>query len=349
MNIAVDAMGGDHAPDAPIGGALEAISRRPDLEVWLVGNREQLVADWWERIQAEPRIRWVDASEVIETAEAPVQAVRQKRDSSLVKTIRLVDEGKAVAAISAGNTGALMAAGLFILGRLPGIERPALSAILPTFHSWGVLMLDVGANLDPTAQQLYQYGVMGSLYCQEVYGISSPRVALVNVGVEPEKGPQVVRQAYAKLESDPDIHFIGNLEPRELMQGHADVAIMDGFSGNITLKAIEGVARDIFREVRQELTRGWQAKLGALLLKSGLTRLKGRFDYQDQGGAPLLGLNQLVYKCHGSSEARAFARTIEMAADYAAKDTHERIRQRIQEGAKHEATGSGHGSRDLRS
>ena len=227
-----------------------------------------------------------------------------------------------------------MAAGLFVLGRMRGIERPALTAILPTFNTWGVLLLDVGANLDPRPQQLYQYGVMGSIYCREVYGIDNPSISLLNVGIEEEKGPAVVREAYQLLKNDPALRFMGNLEPRELLQGRADVIVTDGFSGNVALKAIEGVARDIFQEVRAALLGNWRRKIGALLVKDGFGALRTRWDYQEQGGAPLLGLNQIVYKCHGSSDKRAFQRTIIVADDYCRNQSQDRIRERIREGAE---------------
>ncbi len=326
-------MGGDLAPKAAIQGARAAVIKREDINIFLVGDRSA-VPESLLSLAAHARIEWVEASEIIDTAEAPVQAVRQKQDSSLVRTVRLVRDGEADAAISAGNTGALMAAGLFVLGRLSGIERPALSAILPSFHGWGVLMLDVGANLDPRPYQLYQYGLMGSIYCREVYGIENPKVALLNVGIEPEKGPALVREAHQLLEKDPEVNFVGNLEPRELLQGQADVVVTEGFAGNVALKAIEGAARDIFREVRAALLGGMRQKLGALLIKDGLRRLRNRWDYQEQGGAPLLGLNQILYKCHGSSDERAFYRTLLRADDYCRHDSQNRIRERIKEGAE---------------
>lgn len=328
MRIAVDVMGGDLAPSAPLLGAKSAVVGRADLHIFLVGDEAVLTSEMRTMID-HPQLEWIQASEVIDTAESPVQAVRQKRESSLVKAIRLVKSGKADGVISAGNTGALMAAGLFGLGRMKGIERPALTAILPTFQGWGVLILDVGANLEPRPHQLYQYGVMGTVYCREVYGIDSPRVALLNVGVEPEKGSPLVKEAYKLLSTDPLINFVGNLEPRELMQGAADVVVTDGFSGNIALKTIEGVARDIFREVRAAMMGNIRRKLGALLVKDGLLELRKRWDYQEQGGAPLLGLNQILYKCHGSSDVRAFERTILRADDYCRHDSQDRIRERI--------------------
>lgn len=328
MRVALDIMGGDLAPEAPIEGAMRALETFPDLEVLLVGDPD-LVS---QSLRHESRVKVISASEVIGTAESPVQAVRTKNQSSLVQMIRLLKTGDAEAAISAGNTGALMAAGLFSLGRMPGIERPALTAILPTFSTWGVLLLDVGANLEPRPSQLYQYAVMGTVYCREVYGIERPRVALLNVGAEPEKGPPWIREAHQLMANESGIHFVGNLESRELLQGKADVVVTDGFAGNVALKAIEGISRDIFREVRGVLRHGIRNQLGGLLLKSGLTGLKKRWDYQEQGGAPLLGLNHIVYKCHGSSDARAFEKTIAVARHYDSSASQERIREFISQG-----------------
>lgn len=324
-------MGGDLAPHAAIRGTQLAVQAREDVTVLLVGDRAS-VPDNLMAMATHARIEWVQAHEIIEAAESPVQAVRQKSDSSLVRTIALVREGLADAAISAGNTGALMAAGLFGLGRLTGIERPALSAILPSFAGWGVLLLDVGANLEPRPYQLYQYGIMGAIYCREVYGIDNPKVALLNVGVEAEKGPPLMRDAYQLFKQDAKLNFVGNLEPRELLQGQADVVVTEGFAGNVALKAIEGAARDIFREVRSALLGSLRQKMGAWLVKDGFQRLRNRWDYQEQGGAPLLGLSQIVYKCHGSSDERAFYRTVLRADDYCRHDSQSRIRERIQEG-----------------
>ncbi len=333
MKIVVDVMGGDLAPGAAITGARALVDERHDVTVLLVGDRSKMPSELVQR-STHAQLEWIEADEVIDTSEPPVKAVRHKTNSSLVKTIRLVKQGAADAAISAGNTGALMAAGLFVLGRLPGIERPALSAILPSFAGWGVLLLDVGANLEPRPVQLYQYGVMASIYCREVYEVDNPKVALLNVGVEVEKGPQLIQEAHHLLARDPNLNFIGNLEPRELLQGQADVVVTEGFAGNVALKAIEGAARDIFREVRAALVGSMKHKLGALLVQDGFLALKNRWDYQEQGGAPLLGLNQIVYKCHGSSDPRAFYKTLMRASDYLVRDAHGRIRERIQEGAQ---------------
>lgn len=327
MRIAVDVMGGDHAPAAAVRGAVDAVRAEDGVEVVLVGDSTQI-----KPLLAPgphlPRIDIVDAREVITMDDAPVAAVKHKRNSSMVRMIQLVEQKEAAAGISAGNTGALMTAGLLTLGRMKGIERPALTAILPVLDGWGMLMLDVGANLSPKASQLVQYGVMGSLYCQEVYKIANPRVALLNVGEEAGKGPPLLREAHEGLQAAP-LNFVGNVESRELLQGKADVVVCDGFSGNIALKLSEGLARDIMRQFRQVLMRNRRTKLAAWFLKAGLLDLRTKLDYQEYGGAPLLGLDQPIYKCHGASEARAFQIAVKMAHQFSILGTQSRIRERV--------------------
>lgn len=318
-------MGGDYAPQAPVAGSLLAVQKNPDIEVVLVG-KEPDIEEHLGSHRNHPRIRIVPASEVIEMTDVPVQAIRKKTDSSMVRAMHFLKEGQAEAVISAGNTGALMASGLFIVGRMPEIERPALTAVMPVFQGWGLLLLDVGANLDPKPTQLFQYALMGSLYCREVYGISEPRVALLNVGEEAGKGPPLVREAYELLDQS-ELNFVGNVESRELLQGHADVVVCDGFSGNMVLKLTEGLARDIMAEFKAILMKNFQTKLAAMVLREGLTTLKNRLDYQEYGGAPLLGLDRMVYKCHGSSQSRAFEKAVQVAHHYGTQGTQERIRQ----------------------
>ncbi len=329
MKIAIDAMGGDNAPFAPVRGALSALDEIADLEIVLVGDHEKIKAVL-QNTPRHTRVHIHHAAEVIGMGEAPVQAVRRKTDSSMVQAMKLVKAQDAAAVISAGNTGALMTAGLFILGRMPGIERPALSALLPVMKGWGVLLLDVGANLDPKASQLVQYGVMAAYYCQEVYGIKSPRVGLLNVGEEPRKGTPLARETYERLKAS-DLNFVGNIESRELLQGHADIVVSDGFSGNIALKLTEGVARDLMAQVKTILMANAKTKFAAWLLKDGLLGLKQRMDYQEYGGAPLLGLDQIVYKVHGASQDRAFYSAIKLAYNYCHKHTQDRIRERVRQ------------------
>lgn len=327
MRIAVDAMGGDLAPEAPVRGTIAAVEQHPEVSVTLVGPERrlrELLGTWSDH----PRIAIRAADEVITMTEAPVAAVRRKPRSSMVQAILSVKEGESVAAISAGNTGALMAAGLLWIGRIEGVERPALTAILPSMAQWGVLVLDVGANMDPKPIHLYQYAVMGSLYCQEALEIANPRVGLLNVGEEAGKGPPDIREVYRRL-SDSRLRFVGNVEARELLQGKADVVVCEGFVGNVVLKLTEGLARDFLSEFRRIAGQSLWTRLAGSILRPGMRRMRERLDYQGYGGAPLLGLDGIVYKCHGSSEARTFTAAILVAYNYARKEAHQRIRERL--------------------
>jgi glycerol-3-phosphate acyltransferase PlsX len=316
VRIAVDAMGGDHAPDAPVAGAVHAVRDAADLEVILVGPAAR-VGPALEAYGGHPRVHVMDRPDVIETGEAPVAAVRGKPQSSLVQAIQLVKEGQADGAVSAGNTGAMMAAGLLVLGRVAGVERPALSAVLPGRRPPGVLLLDVGANLDAKPPHLVQYAWMGSVYAEEVLGIRHPRVGLLNIGTEPGKGPSLLQEVHGRLSLDHALNFVGNVESREVMTGAVDVLVSDGFVGNILLKAVEGTAEELLGRLRQALRSTWRARLGALLALPALGRLARQLDYQEVGGVPLLGLDGVVIKAHGSSRPRAFQNSIQRAREQA--------------------------------
>jgi glycerol-3-phosphate acyltransferase PlsX len=307
MRIAIDAMGGDHAPHAHVESALAAAFEWPDTHLILVGNPEVLQPLLGRSPPANISIE--PALEVIESDDEPVKAVRRKTDSSMVVAGRMVKEGRADGMISAGNTGALMALGLLSIGRLKGIERPGLAAIFPTRDNVGVLALDMGANMDAKPEHLLQYALMGSLYRSKVHGISNPRIGLLNVGTEAAKGNELTKAAFAMLEQA-SINFIGNVEARDVLEGHCDVLICDGFSGNILLKALEGAASTIFKLLREELTSSFTSKLAAAILKPSFRRVKGRMDYNEYNGAPLLGVNGLVVKGHGSSDAKAMKTAI---------------------------------------
>jgi len=309
MRIAIDAMGGDHAPRAQVESALSAAAEWPDTHLVLVGDPEAIRPLLGSNVPDNVSIEL--ASEVIGSDDEPVRAVRRKTDSSMVVAGRMVKEGRADGMISCGNTGALMATGLLVVGRMPGIERPGLAAMFPTMDmdSKGLLALDMGANMDAKPEHLLQYALMGSLYRSKVHGIAKPRIGLLNVGTEAAKGNEVTKAAYSLLEDAP-IHFVGNVEARDVLEGVCDVIICDGFSGNILLKSIEGAAQTIFKLLREELMSSLMSKLAAAALKPSFRRIRTRMDYNEYNGAPLLGINGLVVKGHGSSNANAMKTAI---------------------------------------
>jgi len=299
MRIAVDAMGGDNAPEAIVAGAIEAAKSNRNLEIVLVGVRDKILAI----ADLPENIRIVDAPEVIENDDKPLMAIRRKRNSSMVIALQMVKEKKVDAVVSAGNTGAFMAGASLLVGRIPGVSKPALAPILPTQDGKGVVAVDIGATMDPRPENLYQYAVMGNLYSQTVFGLVSPRVGLLNVGAEAEKGNDLAKQTY-KLLSESALNFVGNVEARDVMLGQCDVLVCDGFVGNVLLKSMEGMAHSLFAEIKSSINRGGvKAKLGALLLKSTLRGLKKKMDYSEHGGSPLLGINGVCVKCHGSADA----------------------------------------------
>lgn len=310
MLIAIDAMGGDNAPACNVEGALSAAAEWKDTQIVLVGDEAKL-APLLSGAPSNLTVR--HASEVIEADDEPVRAVRRKKDSSMVVAGRMVREGEADAMISSGNTGALMTTGLLVVGRMEGIERPALAPMIPTLDNVGVLALDLGANMDAKAEHLAQYAAMGSIYRSKVHGIAKPRVGLLNVGAEPGKGNELTKEAYPLLENLPGIHFVGNVEARDVLVGGCDVLVCDGFAGNILLKSLEGTAGAIFSLLKEQLSSSLKSKIGAALIMPQLRGLKGKLDYKEHGGAPLLGLNGLVVKGHGSSDGTAVKNAVRQA------------------------------------
>ncbi|QAY68327.1 phosphate acyltransferase PlsX [Paenibacillus protaetiae] len=310
MRIAIDAMGGDHAPDLIVKGALDAAIEWPDTELLLVGDQARIEPHLSGN--KLPNIMICHADEVIGSDDEPVRAVRRKKNSSMVIAGQLVREKQADAMLSAGNTGALMTTGLLVVGRLEGIERPALAPVLPTLDDVGVLALDLGANMDAKPEHLLQYAIMGSLYRNKVHGIGKPRVGLLNVGTEEGKGNELTKAAYSLLEQAP-IHFVGNVEARDVLTRNCDVLICDGFAGNILLKAMEGTASSVFSVLKDSFQKSWLTKIAAAIMLPQLRQLRSKMDYKEHGGAPLLGLNGLVMKCHGSSDAFAVKNAIRQA------------------------------------
>ncbi|TES54510.1 phosphate acyltransferase PlsX [Halalkalibacterium halodurans] len=309
MKIALDVMGGDHAPEAHVEAAIKAVKAFPDLTITLVGNEEEirplLPAN-------DPRLPILHTTEKIEDTDQPTTAVRRKKDSSMVLAVREVKEGRADAVISSGNTGALMTAGLLYVGRIQGIDRPALAPMLPTLDEKGFLLLDVGANMDGKPEHLLQYAIMGNTYMEMVRGIKQPRVGLLNVGTEAGKGNELTKAAFPLLEAGP-FHFIGNVEARELLNGACDVVVCDGFSGNLVLKSVEGIAGSMFSLLKRELTKTFISKLAVALLKGRFKEIKQVMSYSEYGGASLFGLKAPVIKAHGSSVASSVYHTIAQA------------------------------------
>lgn len=312
IKIAIDVMGGDNAPAAPIVGSIEALKSDKELYIFFVGPTKD-IKEQLEKLDItniEDRFEIVDAQEIITNEDKPVEAVRKKKDSSLVKAVNLVKDGEANSVVTAGNTGAFMAAGYFILGRIKGISRPALAPIFPAEDGKHTVVLDVGANMDATAENLYQYAKMGSIYSEAVFKNKRPKVGLLNVGTEEGKGNEVTKAAYDLLKAQSDINFIGNVEAREVPMGVADVIVCDGFTGNVMLKFMEGLASSIFSGLKKELTSNTFRKVGALILKPAFKDFKKQMDYSEHGGAPLLGVKGACIKSHGSSDAKAIKNAI---------------------------------------
>jgi glycerol-3-phosphate acyltransferase PlsX len=318
IRIAVDAMGGDRAPDEVVAGALEAAS--PQITPVLVGPAGLDTRG----------LELVEAPTTIGMDEKPGEAVRAKRDSSLVVACRLVREGRADAAVSAGNTGAMLAAGLVEIRRLRGVNRPAIAVVLPAKSGPSVL-IDAGANADARPEHLRQFAHMGSVFAHELLGVRDPAVRLLSIGEEPEKGSQLTLEAFALLAEAGQLNFKGNTESRELLEGAADVVVCDGFTGNIVLKALEGTIRTVLTGLREEIGASRRAKLGGLLIRPAARRLRDRLDPDTYGGAYLLGLRGLAVIAHGNSGRRAIANAIRLAARGVEHDAVGRVEERLEE------------------
>lgn len=330
MNIMIDGMGGDHAPEEIVKGAVQA-AKEISGTVSIIGREEQIN----ECLQAlnwnGDNIEVVNATEVISNNESPAMAVRKKKDSSISKGMRMLKEGEVDAFISGGSTGALLSAGLLILGRIRGIKRPAIAAFFPKIGMNDTsLILDCGANAESRPEYLLQYGIMGSIFVEKVKGIENPEVMLLNVGAEEEKGDPLHKESFELLRNA-DINFKGNCEGRDVPFGCCDVVVTDGFSGNVFLKSSEGVALAVMKRIKQKMTEGLAAKAGALLSYNKLKGIKKEFDYSEEGGAPILGLKGPVLKIHGSSKANAVYNAILKAVPYVEQDVTALIENAITE------------------
>ncbi|MGB9662781.1 MAG: phosphate acyltransferase PlsX [Moorellaceae bacterium] len=309
MKVAVDAMGGDYAPGAIVRGALAA-AQEGIAEIILVGDARAIEKELKDTA-GQNKIEVVHTEQAVAMDEQPALALRRKRDASIVLATRLVKEGRAQAVVSAGSTGAQMAAALLILGRSGNIQRPAIATFLPTLEG-AKLLLDAGANADCRPENLYEFAQMGSLYSSKILGVPHPRIGLINIGTEPNKGNELTLNAYTLLK-DSSLNFVGNVEGRDLPRGVADVYVCDGFTGNILLKFGEGLAQAMFSKIQEEVKRSWMARLGAALMLPALRYLKREIDYAEYGGAPLLGVQGISIICHGSSDERAIKNAIKVA------------------------------------
>jgi glycerol-3-phosphate acyltransferase PlsX len=325
--IALDAMGSDKAPKPEIEGALQA-ARHHGIHVLLVGPEPRLRAELAHYPGARRLpVDVVHASEVI-TMDDKVEAIRGKRDSSIRVGLRLVREGRAAGFVTAGNTGAAMATAKVVLGALPGVDRPALAAAFPTVNSTAAVLLDVGANVDCTANNLEQFAVMGDIYCRSIFGMEHPRVGLLSIGEEEGKGNDLTREAFQLLKRLP-INFIGNVEGRDLYNGHVDVIVADGFVGNVALKISEGLARMVRTVLKETLKATITRQVGALLSRNAFADFKKRLDHTEYGGAPLLGVKGVCIITHGSSNANAIKNAVRVAAEFAEGKVNEAIEREL--------------------
>lgn len=328
--IAVDAMGGDNAPNAIVAGCIEALREMDNIEILLCGPEETIRPLLADAGDAAGRIKIIHAPDVISMHEAPMMAVRKKTDSSMVRAMLEVKSGNAQAFVSAGSTGAVLAGGMIRIGRIRGVERPALAPVIPG-KNHPFLLIDSGANVDCQAEYLVQFGMMGSIYMEKVMGVKNPKVGLVNIGTEEEKGNQMSKKAFGLMKEQKVFNFVGNVEAREVPMGDVDVIACDGFDGNIILKYTEGLASALTGVLKEELLGGGiKEKIGALLIKPALKRFKGRLDSEEHGGAPLLGVNAPMIKAHGSSEARGIKNALRQARTMIEGDVTGKIRDAVE-------------------
>lgn len=324
--IAVDAMGGDHAPAEIVKGAVDAVNQRDDIKVFLVGQESRVREELSKYQYKEKQIEVVNATEIIETAEPPVMAIRKKKDSSIVVALNMVKNQEADAFVSAGSSGAVLVGGQLLVKRIPGVERPPLAPLIPTDKGVS-LLIDCGANVDARSSHLVQFAKMGSIYMEHVMGVKNPKVAIVNIGAEEEKGNALVKETFPLLKECKEINFIGSIEAREIPKGMADVIVCEAFVGNVILKLYEGVGSVLIHKIKQSLMTSFKTKLGALLIKSSLKSTLKSFDSSEYGGAPLLGLRGLVVKTHGSSKAREVSNSIIQCVTF----QEQQINQKIEE------------------
>ena len=328
IKVAVDAMGGDYAPEEMVAGAVDAVNAQPEIQVLLVGKEDVVRAQLSGRSYDKDRIQVVNATEVIATEEPPVNAIRKKKDSSIVVGMNLVKKKEADAFVSAGSSGAILVGGQVIVGRLKGVERPPLAALIPTEKGVS-LLIDCGANVDARPSHLVQFARMGSIYMEHVLQVKSPRVAIVNIGADEEKGNALVKETFPMLKACQDINFTGSIEAREIPHGGADVIVCEAFVGNVILKLYEGVGATLLSKVKSGMMSDLRSKIGALLVKPALKTTLKSFDASRYGGAPLLGLNGLVVKTHGNSKANEVKNSILQCVTFSRQRINEKIKESL--------------------
>ncbi|MCI8571177.1 MAG: phosphate acyltransferase PlsX [Lachnospiraceae bacterium] len=328
VNVAVDAMGGDNAPAEIVKGAIDAVNESSHVKVFLAGREESINRELSKYTYNREQVEIVNASEVIETAEPPVMAIRKKKDSSIVRALNLVKEGVCDAFVSAGSTGATLVGGQVIVGRIKGVERPPLAPLIPT-EKGCALLVDCGANVDARPSHLVQFAQMGSIYMESVMGVKNPKVGIVNIGAEEEKGNALVKETFPLLKDCPDIHFIGSVEARDIPAGAADVIVCEAFVGNVILKMYEGVGASLIKKVKEGMMTSLRSKIGALLVKPALKNTLKDFDLEQYGGAPMLGLKGLVVKTHGSSKSVEIKNSILQCITFTEQNINQKIKQKI--------------------
>lgn len=340
IRVAVDAMGGDYAPVEMVKGAVDAVAKTDQIEIALVGKEDVVRRELEKYSYPKDQIRVVHASEVIETEEPPVNAIRKKKDSSIVVGMNMVKKQEADAFVSAGSSGAILVGGQVIVGRIKGVERPPLAPLIPTEKGVS-LLIDCGANVDARPSHLVQFARMGSIYMEHVIGIKKPRVAIVNIGAEEEKGNALVKETFPLLKACEDINFIGSIEAREIPHGGADVIVSEAFVGNVILKLYEGVGATLISMVKKGMLTSLRSKIGALLVKPALKETLKAFDASQYGGAPLLGLNGLVVKTHGNSKALEVCNSILQCETFTKQQINEKIKESLSVSLKTEPSDNG--------
>lgn len=334
MKILLDAMGGDHCPDEAIKGAVSAI-KEIDSEIILIGNEELInkkVKEFYGKDKISEvceRLSIVNATEVIQNTDKPLKAIKSKKDSSMVKGFEMIQNDEVDVFVSSGSTGAFMAGGTLLVGRIKGIDRPALTAIMPAYEG-SFMIVDAGANTNCRPINFTQFAHMGSVYMEKVMGIKNPRVALLNIGAEEEKGTELLKESYQILKQDKNINFVGNVEGRYIFDGNVDVIVSDGFSGNIALKTAEGLGAVVTKILKEELTKTLWSKICAMMLGKSLKKFKKRLDYTEYGGGILLGIDKPLVKCHGGAKEKLFKTTIIQAEKYAKSHAIDIIKEELE-------------------